>query len=598
MKDFVKMVLAVLCALFIVGILSFFLTLGMIGSMAALGSSKTVLPREGVLEINMSDFVLGEQSVDDKMSSFASMNPLSGGSNETTIGLYDAVQAIHAAAADPAVKYIWLRPDGASAGVATAQEFRGALASFRESGKPVIASLNNPSNGGYYLATVADKIYLSSAPGGQSMLLGLSARLMFLKDLLDKLGVNMQLIHHGKYKSAGEMYIRNAASPENLEQNQVMVDGIWKSMCEPMAEARDISVEELNALIDNLSLNFPEDFLEHKLVDELFNRDQLVAKLCELASVEKKEDLHLITFQNYVKAKVFEARPTKAKSVVAVIYAEGDIVEGDGTKGIAGDRFVRVIEKVREDDNVKAVVLRVNSPGGSVSASEKIKVALDSLMAGKPLVASYGNYAASGGYWISANTQRIFAQPGTLTGSIGVFSMLPDFSKTAKNIAHVNMTMVNSNKHSDVMSSMRPLDAAETAYMQASVEDIYTRFVGLVSKGRGLAPERVDEIAQGRVWTGADAIGLGLVDEIGTLEDAIVYAASLAGFTYKEDYKVVGYPKPKDTMASLLEMLGGDNDDEILAGTPFAGMESAIQAVLRGEPGKVYARIPYDIDIR
>ena len=257
-----------------------------------------------------------------------------------------------------------------------------------------------------------------------------------------------------------------------------------------------------------------------------------------------------------------------------------------------------MIEKVREDDNVKAVVLRVNSPGGSVSASEKIKVALDSLMAGKPLVASYGNYAASGGYWISANTQRIFAQPGTLTGSIGVFSMLPDFSKTAKNIAHVNMTMVNSNKHRDLMSSMRPLDAAETAYMQASVEDIYTRFVGLVSKGRGLAPERVDEIAQGRVWTGADAIGLGLVDEIGTLEDAIVYAASLAGFTYKEDYKVVGYPKPKDTMASLLEMLGGDNDDEILAGTPFAGMESAIQAVLRGEPSKVYARIPYDIDIR
>ena len=591
------MVLAVLCALFIAGILSFFLTLGMIGSLAALGSTKTVLPREGILEINMADFALGEQTVEDKMSSFAAMNSLVGGGSELTIGLYDAVQAIRAAADDPAVKYIWLRPDDAAAGIATAQEFRHALAAFRESGKPVIASLDNATNGGYYLATVADKIYLSSVPGGMSMLVGMSGNLLFLKDLLDKLGVNVQLIRHGKFKSAGEMFIRNSPSPENLEQNQVMIDGVWKSLSEPMAAARDISWEEFNALIDNLSLNFPEDYLAHNLVDGLLNRDELIARLCELASVEKQEDLHRISFKDYVNAKVIEARPSKVTNTVAVIYAEGEIVDGSGIDGVAGDRFVRVIDKIRKDDNVKAVVLRVNSPGGSVSASDKIRTALDSLMAGKPVVASFGDYAASGGYWISAGTRRIYAQPGSLTGSIGVFSLLPDFSKTAKNLAHVNLTTVNSNKHSDMMSLMRPLDAAEMAYMQASVEDVYARFVGLVSRGRDLTPEQVDEIAQGRIWTGSDAVGIGLVDEIGTLGDAIAHAASLAGLEFREDYKVVGYPKPKDTMASLLKLFGQGGEDSILAGTPFAGLESAVQSVLQGEPGKVYARIPYAIDI-
>ena len=596
MKDFVKMVLAVLCALFIAGFLGFFLTIGMIGSMAALGSSKTVLPREGVLDINMANFVLGEQSREDNLAAFSAMSPF-GGSSENTIGIYDAVRALEAAAADPAVKYLYLRPDNASAGIATAQEFRRALEAVRASGKPVIAWLDTPTNGGYYLATAADKIYLSSTPGGQSMLVGMSGNLLFLKDLLDRLGVNVQLIRHGKYKSAGEMFVRSSASRENLEQNQVMIDGIWRSMAEPMAAARDIPYDKFNALIDNLSLNFPEDFLAHGLVDELFDRDQLGAKLCALASVEKKEDLHLIAFGDYVKAKVHEAPPSKAKDVVAVVYADGEIVDGSGSASVAGDRFARIIEKLRKDEAVKAVVLRVNSPGGSVVASARIKAALDSLQTEKPVVASYGDYAASGGYWISAHAQRIFAQRGTLTGSIGVFSIFPDFSRTAKNIAHVNITTVNSNKHSDMLSLMRPLDAAETAYMQASVEDVYARFVALVSEGRELTPERVDEIAQGRVWTGADALGIGLVDEIGTLSDAIAYSAGLAGLE-EVDYKVVGYPKPKDTMSSLLEMLAPDKDTDILAGTPFAGLAPAVRSLLRGQPTQVYARMPYDIEIR
>ena len=599
MKEFVKMVLAVLCALFIAGILCFLLTLGMIGSMAAMGSAKPVLPRNGVLDLNMADFVLGEQTQDDPMASLAAVNPLANGDATATIGLHDAVLALEAAAADPSVKYIFLRPDGVSSGVALTQEFRTALEEFRKSGKAVVAYIESPSTTSYFLASAADKIYMSSMHGGQPMIVGLAGQMMFLKDLLDKLGVNVQLIRHGKYKSAGEMFIKNQASPENLEQNQVMVDGMWNSLVAPMAEARGLTAEQFNALVDGLALNFPEDFIEHNLVDALLNRDELIQKLCDLAVVEKKEDLHLVGFAEYVNAKVTGAVPSKVKSSVAVIYAEGDIVEGDGEKGVAGDRFARIIEKVRKDENVKAVVLRVNSPGGSVSASSKIKVALDSLMAYKPVVASYGDYAASGGYWISANTQHIFSDPGTLTGSIGVFSMIPDFSKTAKNLAHVNVTMVKSNRHSDMFSMMRPLDAEETAYMQASVEDIYEQFVNLVSTGRNLTPERVDEIAQGRVWTGTDALGIGLVDEIGTLEQAIVYAASLAGLDYKEDYKVEAWPKPKDTMTSLLELLGSQRQEkEILAGTPFSGMESAVKALLANEPSKVYARLPYSIDIR
>ena len=593
MKEFVKMMLAVICAFIVMQLVGFLLFMVMIGSVAALGSSKTVLPREGVLDINMSQFQLGEQTVDESLSPSVSLLGLSAGG--PTVGLWDAVQAIEAAAADPGIKYVLLRADAASGGVSTMEELRAALAEFRKSGKAVVAYTENPSTGSYYLASVADKVYMTSYHGGNAQMIGLSSRMLFLKDLLDKVGVNYQLIRHGKYKSAGEMYIKNAPSAENREQYQVMVNSIWKSLSSTIAASRDLTEEQFNDLIDNLKLNFPEDFLQYGLVDELLDHEGLVAKACSLAQVERVEDLHLVPLADYVSAKLLNL---PGKENVAILFADGEIIDGSDRTEVASDRFVAEIDKIRKDKTVKAAVLRVNSPGGSVVASEKIRTALKLLMAEKPLVASYGNYAASGGYWISAGAQKIFSDATCLTGSIGVFSLIPEFSKTAGKLG-VNIVTVGSNKHSGMYSLMRPFDKEEEASMQAYVEDIYGRFVNIVAEGRSLEAARVDDLGQGRVWVGTDALERGLVDEIGGLREAVDYAASLAGFVNKSDYRVVGFPAPLSRSDQLLEMISGRKDEpSILAGTPFEEFGKALKDLRENEPSKVYARLPYDIQIQ
>ena len=590
MKDFVKMMLAVICAFIVMQLVGFFLLFAMVGAMS-LGSSKTVLPREGVLDIDMEQFTLGEQTQDDSFNPSFSLLGMSAGG--MTVGLWDAVQAIEAAAADPGIKYILLRADAASGGTSSIEELRAALAEFRKSGKAVVAYTENPSCGSYYLASVADKVYMTSYHGGSAQMTGVASRMIFLKDLLDKVGVNYQLIRHGKYKSAGEMYIKNAPSAENREQYQVMVNSLWKTISAATAESRGLTEEKYNELIDNLKLNFPEDFLENGLVDELLDHEGLVAKLCALAQVEEAEDLHLIPLADYVDAKV---NRLSGKENVAILFADGEIVDGRDYQEIASDRFVAEIDKIRKDKTVKSVVLRVNSPGGSVVASEKIRTALKLLMAEKPLVASYGNYAASGGYWISAGVQKIYSDATCLTGSIGVFSLIPEFSKTIGKVG-VNLVTVGSNKHSDMYSLTRPFDAEETASMQVYV--VYERFVGLVAEGRSLETQKVDDMAQGRVWVGTDALGLGLVDEIGGLRQAVDYAASLAGFLSKGDYHVVTYPAQLTQAELLMDMISGKKEaPSILADTPFEELGKSLGRLRDNEPSKVYARLPYDIDIR
>ena len=592
MKDFVKMMLAVICAFIVMQLIGFLLLFIMIGSVS-IGSSKTVLPREGVLDIDMAQFALGEQTQDDSFTPSISLMGVSAGG--ATVGLWDAIQAIEAAAADPGIEYILLRADAASGGVSSLEEFRAALAEFRKSGKAVVAYTENATSGSYYLASVADKVYMTSYHGGSPQMTGIASQMIFLKDILDKVGVNYQLIRHGKYKSAGEMYIKNAPSAENREQYQVMVNSLWKTVSETTAESRDIPVERLNALIDDLTLKFPEDFLANGLVDELLDHEGLVNKLCSLAQVEKAEDLHLVSLLDYVDAKVNRLR---GKENVAILFADGEIVEGRERTDIASGRFVDEIDKIRKDKTVKAVVLRVNSPGGSVIASEKIRTALKLLMAEKPVVASYGNYAASGGYWISAGANKIYSDATCLTGSIGVFSMIPEFSKTAGKVG-VNMVTVGSNKHSDMYSLMRPFDAEETASMQAYVDDIYERFVGLVAEGRSLEKQAVDDMAQGRVWVGTDAIGLGLVDEIGGLREAVDYAASLAGYVTKSDYRVVTYPVQPSQTEQILDMLYGRKQaPSILEGTPFEALGKTLRDLEKHNAPQVYARLPYDIEIR
>ena len=590
MKEFVKMTLAVIAGLFIFGFVAFFLSFAMIGAVAALGESQPVMPREAVLKIDMSSFTLSEQSIE--------ANPMdvlmAGGAAVESLGIYNAINAINAAAADPAVKFIYMKPDGLSGGTAQIEEFRKALVNFRKSGKAIVSYIENPGNGSYYLASVSDKIFMTPHDGAMNTFTGLSSQMIFLKDLLDRLGVNVQLIRHGKYKSAGEMFVRNSSSKENLEQNTEMVESLWGTWASEIAQSRGISTDDLNALLDNLELNFPTDWVEHGLVDELLNYNQLEDKLCDLFVADKYEDVKGISLNDYATLK--NTVNFKAKKKVAVIYATGDIVDGDAKENVAGNRFAKIISDVRKDSSVYAVVLRVNSPGGSVLASEKIKAELDLLREYKPIIASYGDYAASGGYWISANCDKIYSNASTLTGSIGVFSMIPDLGGVVKNKLHVNITPVNSNEHSDMYNGFRALDKKELDYMQASVENIYDKFTKLVSEGRGMPVARVDEIAQGRVWSGADALGIGLVDEIGTIEDAINYAAlSIEGVTGVQDVQVVGYPKPQTPMEALLESLTGETN--AFAGTAFEGIADAFQEFGKQDTGKAYARMPYVITV-
>ena len=585
------MTLATLTGLLLFGFISMFIMIGIIGAMAAAGSSKPVMPAEAVLSIDFSKMILAEQS--EEADPFAA---LQGGEMISPVGIYEAITAVNAAAEDPAIKYIYMRPDAASGGFARIEEFRTALKNFRNSGKAVVSYIENPTNAGYYLASASDKIYMTSYDGGMNMFGGISSQLIFLKDALDRLGVNVQLIRHGKYKSAGEMYIRNSSSKENMEQNEAMIGSIWESWATLIAQDRGISVETLNNMLNNLELNFPEDFLAKGLVDELLTRDELQKKLADLYVTDDYKHVKSISLADYATLK--NTVNYKAANKVAVIYAEGNIVDGGAKDQVAGDRFAKIIQDVRNDKDVKAVVLRVSSPGGSVLASEKIKAELDLLRESVPVIASYGEYAASGGYWISANSDYIFSNATTLTGSIGVFSMIPDIGGTLKNKLHVNVTPVNSNEHADMYGMIRPLDNKEVAYMQASVEKIYDKFTNIVAAGRDMTVENVDAIAQGRVWTGAEALGIGLVDQIGTIEDAINYAAtSIEGVTSVNDVQVVAYPKPQTPIEALLESFGGKGES-VFAGTPLEDVETAFSGWTEAQSGKMYARIPYEIIVK
>ena len=408
----------------------------------------------------------------------------------------------------------------------------------------------------------------------------------------------MQLIRHGKYKSAGEMYIKNQISKENFEQTQVMVSSIWNSLVDDIAASRNITPEAFNALVDNLSLVEPEDFVANGLADAQMSREERKQKICDLYMAENFSDVSFIPFEDYTIART--SNPKFSTNQIAVIYADGEIVDGDDDpQNVAGDTFAELIADVRANDMVKAVVLRVNSPGGSVLASDKIRKELQLLRESKPVVASYGNYAASGGYWISAESGYIFSDATTLTGSIGVFSLIPEFGKAVKNLAHINVTSINSNRHSDMYSSMRPLDAAETAFAQQSVEHIYDEFTSIVADGRDLRKTYVDSIAQGRVWAGADAIKIGLVDEIGGIEDALLRAAFEAdGSTSYDNFYIASYPAPQNPLESLLSVFDSANKPLIFEGTPFEALERAFAPLKSAESGRIYARLPYEFVIR
>lgn len=484
-------------------------------------------------------------------SSLDVMSIVQGTPNSVTLLSY--INAIDAAAEDKTIGMIYMTPENISAGVSQVEEIRAALERFRKSGKPVIAYCENFSNMSYYLASVADKIILD--PASESMITGVGSQMIFLKDLLDALGVDVQLIRHGKYKSAGEMFVRNSASPENRLQNEALLNSIWNTISGQIAASRGVSQKEFNEWVENLEMCHPEEYKAKGLIDEIWYKDQVDKYLCQQNGAGRIQEVGFVKINKYAT----KIKKGSRKNRIAVVYADGEIVNSGSDADIVGSKLAATIRKVREDKKVKAVVFRVNSPGGSAQASEAIRHELELLRAVKPVVASYGDYAASGGYWISAQSDYIFSDESTITGSIGVFGMIPSAGDAIRKNLKVNIESVGTSSHSDMMSGLRQLDDSEVAYVQKQIERIYDDFTGLVSKGRGISKDSVDAIGQGRVWSGADALKIGLVDSLGGLYDAINYAAAKVGLS-KADYQLSRYPVAKEV--SLLKMLsGGDTED-------------------------------------
>ena len=484
-------------------------------------------------------------------SSFDIMSLINGTPNTVTLLSY--VNAIDAAAQDKNIGMIYMTPENISAGTAQMEEIRAALQRFRQSGKPIVAYCRNFGNGSYYIASVADKIILD--PASESTITGLSSQMIFLKDLLDALGVDVQLIRHGKYKSAGEMYIRSSSSPENRLQNEVMVNSIWNTMTGQIAASRGITQAQFNEWVENLEMCYPQEYKEKGLIDETWYKDEVERYLCEQNGAKKISEVQFVKINKYAS----KLKKGSRKNRIAVVYADGEIVDNGGDADIVGTKLANTLRKVREDKKVKAVVFRVNSPGGSAQASEAIRHEIQLLRAEKPVIASYGNYAASGGYWISAESDYIFSDCSTLTGSIGVFGLIPSLGNAVSKNLKVNVETVGSTSHSDMMSGIRKLNDAEVAYVQKQIEKIYDDFTGLVSNGRGISKDSVDAIGQGRVWTGSDALRIGLVDSEGGLKEAIDYAAGKVGLGAK-DYRLSLYPVAKET--SIFQMLSGGGTDD------------------------------------
>ena len=484
-------------------------------------------------------------------SQFDIMSMVQGTPNSVTLLTF--VQAIDAAAEDKNIGMIYMTPENVSAGTAQLEEIRAALERFKKSGKPIVAYCENLGNGSYYLASVADKIILD--PASESMITGVGSQMIFLKDLFDALGVDVQLIRHGKYKAAGEMYTRSSASPENRLQNEVLLNSIWNSMSSEIAASRGFTQEQFNEWIENLEVIHASEFKEKGLIDETWYKDEVDKYLCEQNGAKKISEVGFVKINKYAS----KIKKGSRKNKIAVVYADGEIVNSGSDADIVGSKLANTLRKVREDKKVKAVVFRVNSPGGSAQAAEAIRHELQLLRAEKPVISSYGDYAASGGYWISAESDYIFTNNNTITGSIGVFGLIPSVGNAIRKNLKVNIETVGTSSHTDMMSGMRKLTDDEVAYVQKQIEKIYDDFTSLVSNGRGISKDSVDAIGQGRVWSGVDALAIGLADRKGGLQDAIDYAAEKAALS-KKDYRISRYPVVKEV--SLFQMLSGGGSDD------------------------------------
>jgi len=517
----------------------FFIFMALVGSM----DNGVVVKKNSVLELRFVAPILDYTGKDDT-DPFAALWT-------EELGLDEIVHAIEVAKDDDNIQGINLTTGFLQAGVAQAREIRKALIDFKSSGKFVMAHADVYAQRDYYLATAADEVYLN--PVGVVDFKGLATEVLFYKELQEKSGIKMEVIRHGKYKSAVEPFLSDTMSDENRTQIKELITSIWSVIVDDIAESRNITSQNLNIIADTLGGRTPEYAVASGLLDGALHYDEYESLLKEKIGVAEDDDLTYVKLEDYIQIAGKKRIRTGADKV-AVIYAQGEILGGEGGKDYIGQGLiVDALHKAVDNESVKAIVLRVDSPGGSALVSDIIWREMQLAKEEKPLVVSFGNIAASGGYYIGVGGDRIFAEPTTITGSIGVFGTIPNVHQLAENIG-VNAEQVGTNKNSVDYSFFEPMTDSFRNVMQESIEETYDTFLDRVSKGRNMPVERVNEIAQGRVWSGVDAQALGLVDELGNLDDAIVAAANMAGL---EDYGIRKYPKYKSGFDQFMEDLGG-----------------------------------------
>ncbi len=538
---FLGNVLATLVGLFIFFML-FFFGIVMIGVIAGSGSEKVVVNNNSVIVLDLAE-VNRDYAGKARYTDFDYYEV----NND---GLTDVIKAIEYAKTDKSIKGISIINSDSKLGAAQTNWLRSAIEDFKTSKKFVYAYGDEMTQGEYFLNSVADSIYLN--PVGGLDFKGLSAELMFFKDLQEKSGIKMEVIRHGKYKSAVEPFLQNEMSDANREQVTTMLQTSWNVILEQVSRSRKISKDKLNAIADDLQARTPEMAKAENLIDVVAYEDIYHNQIRKKLNIEKDKEYKSIDIVAYAK-NVATTSKTLGTDRIAVIYAQGQIMGGEGDVSYIGEGSMRrAIKEAREDDNVKAIVLRVDSPGGSALTSDLIWREVELTKGIKPIVVSMGNVAASGGYYISCNADMIFAEPNTITGSIGVFGVLPNFTELSNRIG-IHTQQIKTNKNSADYSPFLPLDATMRAATQSDVERIYSIFVSRVADGRNMTAEQVDAIGQGRVWTGADALGIGLVDKLGSLDDAVAQAAKMAKI---DKYSTRSYPEYeksfKDLFASLM----------------------------------------------
>ena len=592
MKDFLKFTLATVTGIILSSIVLFIIGMVTLFGIMAASDTETIVKKNSVMILDLNG-TLVERTQEDPLGILSQLF----NDDSNTYGLDDILSSIKKAKENEDIKGIYLQANSLGTSYASLQEIRNALLDFKESGKFVIAYADSYTQGLYYLSSAADKVLLN--PKGMIEWRGIASTPLFYKDLLQKIGVEMQIFKVGTYKSAVEPFIATEMSPANREQVTTFISSIWSQVTEGVSASRNIPIDSLNAYADRMLMFYPaEESVRCGLADTLVYRNDVRDYLKRLVDIDEDDNLSLLGLGDMINVRK-NVPKDKSGNIIAVYYASGEITDYPGSatseEGIVGSKVIRDLRKLKDNDDVKAVVLRVNSPGGSAFASEQIWYAVKELKTKKPVIVSMGDYAASGGYYISCGADTIVAEPTTLTGSIGIFGMVPNVKELTDKIG-LSYDVVKTNKYADFGNIMRPFSEGEKALLQMMVAEGYDTFITRCAEGRHTTKEAIEKIAEGRVWTGEAAKELGLVDELGGIDKALDIAIAKARVG---GYTIVSYPEKKDVLSSLLDTKPTNYVESQLLKSKLGEYYRQFGLLTNlKEQSMIQARVPFELNIK